>query len=440
VLFRPWAALLIALFALTMSLGLALAASPVGPTYYGVQESALSQGNTSLTFGYSSQSPIPITAALGWLYFINGSFSSQGFGSSVSVQLNVDLVSGNTSSPSGYYWAQAVAGVRELGGGRYAVRAWVNLWNFTGPEGYEPGLGQPLNFTVVLGSARLARSPQGPYLYSSSGWTNVTSPFNLTLAVAAQGDYVAFYYGLNGSASLRPLLIVMLPRPVTMVIWQAEGMDAEFVVGGYAEGSEAFIGSWDALASLRYYLGPWSPPSPPGQWYCFPAMWPEGSQTAEGVSSAQGVAVRPDPSLWAFNETQGASGGQAMMATALVRAARGVAYASVWPTCANWTVIVEYYHGGSLVRQVLRPSPSGVASEAVPPDATYLNVTAVAWVGGFPAFENTSYYGSVPSSPPPLTLLLAGPLGYGLVLALASAAAALAVRVALRRVSLSSQS
>jgi hypothetical protein len=129
-----------------------------------------------------------------------------------------------------------------------------------------------------------------------------------------------------------------------------------------------------------------------------------------------------------------------MMATALVRAARGVAYASVWPTCANWTVIVEYYYGGSLVRQVLRPSPSGVASEAVPPDAVYLNVTAVAWVGGFPAFENTSYYGSVPSSPPPLTLLLAGPLGYGLVLALASAAAALAVRVALRRASLSSQS
>jgi len=76
--FRPWAALLIALFALTMSLGPALAASPVGPTYYGVQESALSQGNTSLAFGYSSQSPIPITAALGWLYFINGSFSSQG--------------------------------------------------------------------------------------------------------------------------------------------------------------------------------------------------------------------------------------------------------------------------------------------------------------------------------------------------------------------------
>ncbi|ESQ25168.1 MAG: hypothetical protein JCHSAcid_09220, partial [uncultured Acidilobus sp. JCHS] len=41
---------------------------------------------------------------------------------------------------------------------------------------------------------------------------------------------------------------------------------------------------------------------------------------------------------------------------------------------------------------------------------------------------------------PPLTLLLAGPLGYGLVLALASAAAALAVRVALRRAPLSSQS
>ncbi|NAZ32043.1 MAG: hypothetical protein GU352_04970, partial [Acidilobus sp.] len=58
----------------------------------------------------------------------------------------------------------------------------------------------------------------------------------------------------------------------------------------------------------------------------------------------------------------------------------------------------------------------------------------------FPAFENTSYYGSVPSSPPPLTLLLAGPLGYGLVLALASAATALAVRVSLRRASLSSQS
>ncbi|MGC9072529.1 MAG: thermopsin family protease, partial [Acidilobus sp.] len=242
-------ALLVAFLSLAAA-ARAIAASPVGPTYYGVEEQALTQGDVSLLFGQQPPAPVNLTAVLGWIYIRQGSFTSQGYNNSISVQLNVDVVAGN-STPS-YLWAQAVAGLRELGNGTYEVRFWANVWNLTGPLGLQEGVGSPVrDYSVVYGNVITSYSAQGPFLFAGTGWQGLQLPVNLTLAVAAQGGYLGIYYGLG--PYLRPLAIIRLPYPTGIVVWPREGMDAEFVVGGLASGSEAYVRSWSAEASLRYY-------------------------------------------------------------------------------------------------------------------------------------------------------------------------------------------
>ncbi len=408
----------------------ALASSPAGPSYTGVQGLAVSLHNLSDVFGLLPPGPVNLTAVLGWLYIRSASFYTPGAGPYASAQLNVDLL-GLGGGQLQYLWAQDVAALEDAGQGGLEVSLRVNLWNFTSAGGYRPGLGSPLSYEVVYGSAETSQSPQGPFLLSSTPWAHVGLPANVTLAVAAQGRYVGFYYSLGGP--LTPLLIVELPVNVTAVVWPQEGMDAEFVLGGYMSGSEAHVTAWDGASAIRYYYGPWSPAMPPGEWYCFPAVWPEGYQTAEAVSDVYGVRLVPNATLWAYEEVQGQPSGSPMVASALLRPYPGDASAYLWPPCANWTVVARYYYGGSWHVESAAPHLDGTVRLEVPQGASYVNLTAVAWVGGFPAFENTTAYGSPPTSGAPLPTIPSGPLGLASVLAIASSLGALVAAAGTRR-------
>ena len=426
---RARAALAALAFAI-VALSPALAAAPVGPTYIGLQAYFVQGPYGGQVYGIEPTYPVNFTAVLGQLYLRNGSFYTEGEGPYVTVQLNVDLI-GRGARGAEFLWAQDVAAVG--GAGPYEVSLIVNLWNFTGPSGYQPGYGQPLNYTVVVGSAQLASTPMGSLLVSRGPWLNVDAPINLTLAVAAKGRYVGFYYSLGGP--LEPFLVVSLPVNVSEVVWPGEGMDAEFVVGGYGTGNEAYVTSWEGEASIRYYYGPWSPPSPPPAWYCFPAIWTEGYQTAEGVSSTHGISLTPNLSGWSFSESAGPSGGQTMLARAVLRPAPGNATAYLWPPCANWTVTATYLYGGTLHTVTVRAWGRDEVSLGVPAGSPYVNLTAIAWVGGFPAFINSTAYGHLPRRSPSLISGLAsmGPLGYAVVLALVSVAGAVVAAAVSRR-------
>ena len=381
-------------------------------------------------YGLQPPYPVNLTAFLGRLYLRNGSFYTEDAGPYVTVQLNVDLMGRGAGGPE-FLWAQDIVAIG--GAGPYEVSLIVNLWNFTGPSGYQPGYGQPLNYSVVVGSAQLSSTPMGRLLVSRGPWVNVDAPLNLTLAIAAEGRYVGFYYSLGGP--LEPLLVVRLPVNVSEAVWPGEGMDAEFVVGGYGAGGEAHVTSWDGVASVRYYYGPWSPPSPPSRWYCFPAMWTEGYQTAEGLSSSQGLSLTPNLTGWSFIEAAGPSGGQTMVARALLRPLPGNATAYLWPACANWTVTATYLYGGSLHEVRLSASGETEVSVDVPAGSTYVNMTAIAWVGGFPAFINTTAYGHLTEGGPSLIreLISMGPVAYVVVLALASGVGAAVAGAVSRR-------
>ena len=414
-----------------VALSPALAATPVGPTYVGLQAYVVQGPYGSQVYGLQPPYPVNVTAVLGRLYLRNGSFYTEGEGPYVTVQLNVDLIGRGAKGPE-FLWAQDVAAVG--GSGPYEVSLIVNLWNFTGPAGYQPGYGQPVNYSVVVGSAHLVSTPMGAFLLSRGPWFNVDAPLNLTLAIAAEGEYVGFYYSIGGP--LRPLLVVSLPVNVSVAVWPGEDMDAEFVVGGYGTGGVAHVTSWDGEAYIRYYYGPWSPPSPPSRWYCFPAVWAEGYQTAEGLSSSEGISVTPNLTGWSFSESAGPSGGQTMVAEAVLRPIPGNATAYLWPACANWTVTATYLYGGSMHEVRVGAAGESEVSLDVPAGSTYVNLTAVAWVGGFPAFINSTAYGRLPRRGPSLIGGLAsmGPLSYVVVLALVSVVGAAVGAAVSRRV------
>ncbi|MGC9072504.1 MAG: hypothetical protein ACP5HK_07455, partial [Acidilobus sp.] len=185
--------------------------------------------------------------------------------------------------------------------------------------------------------------------------------------------------------------------------------------------------------------GPWSPSSPPDAWFCFPVMWPEGSQAGETVSSAQGIVMSPNLSAWAFDELAGPTEGQPLVARAIVVPLPGASSAYLTPACANWSVLIGYYLGGQYHRLELRPEGQGALELPVPRGASFVNATAVAWVGGVPAFENVSLYGPPPARPLPSPpgavglIITMGPLGYAMIIALASSLGALAAMLLTRR-------
>ena len=413
-----------------VALSPALAAAPVGPTYIGLQAYVVQAPYGSQVYGLQPPYPVNLSAVLGQLYLRNGSFYTDGEGPYVTVQLNVDLIGRGAGGPQ-FLWAQDVAAVG--GAGPYEVSLIVNLWNFTGSSGYQPGYGQPLNYSVVVGSAQLASTPMGSLLVSRGPWLNVDAPLNLTLAIAAEGRYVGFYYSLGGP--LEPFLVISLPMNVSETVWPEEGMDAEFVVGGYGTSGEAYVTSWMGEASIRYYYGPWTPPSPPPAWYCFPAMWTEGYQTAEDLSSSYGISMTPNLTGWSFSEAAGPSGGQTMLARAVLRPAPGNATAYLWPPCANWTVTATYLYAGTLHTVMVRAWGRDEVSLDVPAGSTYVNLTAIAWIGGFPAFVNSTAYGRLPKEgqSPLKVLAFMGPVSYVAVLAIASGVGAAVAAAVSRR-------
>ena len=176
-------------------------------------------------------------------------------------------------------------------------------------------------------------------------------------------------------------------------------MAAEFRFRGFGTGGVAPVTSGGGGAPIRFSFGPWSPPSPPSRWYCFPAVWAEGYQTAEGLSSSEGISVTPNLTGWSFSESAGPSGGQTMVAEAVLRPIPGNATAYLWPACANWTVTATYLYGGSMHEVRVGAAGESEVNLDVPAGATYPHPTAGARGGGFPGLLQPPAQRGLPPAP-----------------------------------------